>query len=162
MTQTAYKNSYIPYLFFWLGLLTLAGLVGCSPSGDADSASETSDSIQNIEWQWISVTEQSTGSETTVPNPEAYTIVFHPDGKVSGKADCNNFAGTYSQENGFSITLGPSTMAFCGEDSLDQQYLILLGNVAAGGPDGSGGLALESAGGAERMLFQNGGPAPES
>jgi hypothetical protein len=29
----------------------------------------------------------------------------------------------------------------------------------AGGPDGAGGLALENAGGEQRMLFQNGGPA---
>lgn len=148
-------------LLLWLTLLALAGLVGCN--GNSDSANESSsDSIQNIIWQWTNVTQQSTGEQTTVTNPEAYTIVFHPDGTVNGLAGCNNFAGTYSQENGFSITLGPTQLAFCGENSLDQQYLTLLGNVAAGGPDGSGGLALESAGGADRMLFQNGGPAPES
>jgi hypothetical protein len=28
-------------------------------------------------------------------------------------------------------------MAFCGEESLDQQYLTLLGSVVAGGPDGA-------------------------
>jgi heat shock protein HslJ len=135
--------------------------VGCG--GSTDSASETDpNAIENIVWQWTSVTQQSTGEQTAVPNPEAYTIIFHTDGTVTGQADCNNFAGTYSQENGFSITLGPTQLAFCGEDSLDQQYLALLGSVAAGGPDGSGGLALESAGGAERMLFQNGGSAPES
>jgi hypothetical protein len=39
--------------------------------------------------------------------------------------------------------------------------LQLLSNIAAGGPDGAGGLALETAGGAERMLFKNGGPAPK-
>jgi hypothetical protein len=53
------------------------------------------------------------------------------------RADCNNFTGAYSQENGFSITLGASKMAFCGEESLDQQYLTLLGSVVAGGPDGA-------------------------
>lgn len=153
--------SNLQHLILWLTLLALVGLVGCN--GNSDSASETSsDSIQNIVWQWTTVIQQSTGEQTAVPNPEAYTVVFHTDGTVTGQADCNNFAGTYSQENGFSITLGPATMAFCGEESLDQQFLTLLGNVAAGGPDGSGGLALESAGGAERMLFQNGGAAPES
>ena len=45
-------------------------------------------------------------------------------------------------------------MAFRGEYSLDQQYLILLGEVAAGG------LALETAGGAQRLMFSNGGTAP--
>ena len=46
-------------------------------------------------------------------------------------------------------------MAFCGEDSLDQQYVDLLGQVVAGGSDGAGGLALETAGGAQRMLFES-------
>jgi hypothetical protein len=51
-------------------------------------------------------------------------------------------------------------MAACDLGSMDQQYLTLLGDVAAGGPDGAGGLALETAGGAQRMLFSNGGAAP--
>jgi heat shock protein HslJ len=110
-------------------------------------------------WQWTSLANRSTGETTTVPNPENYTITFNADGTLGGKADCNTFTGTYSQEYGFSIKLGASTMAFCGDESLDQQYLQLLGSVAAGGPDGAGGFALENAGGEQRMLFKNGGAA---
>ena len=61
--------------------------------------------------------------------------------------------------SGFTIKLGATTMAYCGDASLDQQYLALLSNVAAGGPDGQGNLALETAGGEQRMLFKNGGTA---
>lgn len=147
----------LPYLLLF-SLLALMGLVGCS---SAESETEA-DPLQNITWQWVSVTERSTGNATTVPNPQAYTIIFRADNTISGQADCNSFTGTYSQENGLVITLGATTMAFCGEASLDQTYLTLLSTVVAGGPDGQGGLALESAGGAERMLFQNGGVAPES
>jgi heat shock protein HslJ len=118
-----------------------------------------SNAITNIVWQWTSVTNQTTRETTTVSDPQNYAITFRDDGTVSGKADCNNFTGTYSQENGFSIQLGASTMAYCGDDSLDQQYLQLLGAIAAGGPDGAGGLALETAGGEQRMLFKNGGAA---
>jgi hypothetical protein len=57
------------------------------------------------------------------------------------------------------IQINTMTKAACPEGSLDQQYIQLLENVAAGGPDGTGNLALETAGGAQRMLFQNGGPA---
>ena len=92
--------------------------------------------------------------------PENYTITFRKDGTLSGKADCNNFTGTYTQTSGFDITLGASTMAACPEGSLDQQYLQLLGDIVAGGPDGAGGLALETAGGEKRMEFKNGGAAP--
>jgi heat shock protein HslJ len=123
--------------------------------------SASADPIQEIVWQWVNVKNQSTGETTTVPKPENYTIIFHADGTFDGKADCNNINGTYSQENGFTITLGASTMAFCGEASMDQQYLTLLESVVAGGPDGAGGLALENAGGEQRMLFQNGGSASE-
>ena len=86
------------------------------------------------------------GKTTTVPNPANYTIIFNTDGTLNGKADCNTFNGVYSQQNGFTIKLGASTMAFCGEASLDVQYTQLLSNVAAGGPDGAGGLALGNGG----------------
>jgi len=139
-------------------LLVCLGLVaGCAPAPTPTPAN----SIQNIVWQWMSVTNQTTKQTTTVPNPESYTIIFRADGTLSGKADCNSFTGTYAQQNGFSIKLGASTMAFCGEASLDTQYTQLLSSVAAGGPDGAGGLALETAGGEQRMLFKNGGPAPK-
>ena len=78
---------------------------------------------------------------------------------MSGKADCNTFTGTYTQEGGFFITAKPDVMAACGGDSLDQQYFELLDAIVAGGPDGAGGLALETAGGEQRMAFVNGGAA---
>ena len=127
------------------------------PIISTQAAPTSGSSIQDIVWQWVSVTNQTTGETTTVPDPENYTITFNPDGTLEGKADCNNFSGTYTQDNGLVITLGPSTMAYCGDASLDQQYLSLLGGVVAGGPDGAGGLALENAGGEQRMLFTNGG-----
>jgi heat shock protein HslJ len=125
------------------------------------ATSTPTDSIQDIVWQWTRVTNKTTNEITTVSNPENYTIIFRTDGTLEGKADCNTFHGTYTQEGGFIITLGATTMAFCGEASLDQQYLELLGSVVAGGPDGTGGFALETAGGEQRMLFKNGGSAPE-
>ena len=106
--------------------------------------------ITNIVWQWTSVTNKPTGEKTTVPNPEDYTITFRDDGTLSGKADCNTFTGTYTQEDGFFITAKPDVMAACGGDTLDQQYFELLDAIVAGGPDGAGGFALETAGGEQR------------
>jgi heat shock protein HslJ len=148
--------------WFWvvgLGLILVMVLAACVPAATPTPA--PSNTITDIVWQWTSVTNQTTQETTTVPTPESYTIIFNADGTLTGKADCNSFSGTYSQANGFSIKLGPSTMAYCGEASMDQQYLQLLGSVAAGGPDGAGGLALETAGGEQRMLFKNGGAAPK-
>ena len=134
-------------------LVSISLLAACAPG--------SSNSITGIVWQWTSVTDRSSENETTttVPSPENYTITFNEDGTFEGKADCNNISGTYSQENGFAITLGPTTMAYCGETSMDTQYLQLLGSVSAGGSDGKGGLSLETPGGVQRMMFQNGGAA---
>ncbi len=137
-----------------------------APTQAPTAAPVTQAEIVNIVWQWSSVADRTTNQTQTVPNPEDYTIVFNADGTLTGIADCNAFGGVYSQESGFTIKLGPSTMAYCGEASLDAAYLQLLSSVAAGGPDGAGNLALETAGGAQRMLFNNGGApqasAPES
>jgi heat shock protein HslJ len=144
----------------WTGLLACLSVLLVAACVPPPTPASSSNSLQGIVWQWTSVTNQTT-KETTVPNPENYTIIFNADGTLTGKADCNSFSGTYSQTNGFTIKLGATTMMFCGEASLDQQYLALLSSVAAGGPDGAGNLALETAGGEQRMLFKNGGPAPK-
>ena len=153
------RNSYVHSWarLIGLGLIIVALLAACAPAATPTPAN----SISGIVWQWTSVTEKSTSKTTTVPNPENYTIIFNTDGTITGKADCNSFTGIWSQQNGFTIKLGASTLASCGEASLDQQYLHLLSTVVAGGPDGAGGLALETAGGEQRMMFKNGGAAPK-
>ena len=156
------------FTFFGLAVISLPAATPTAEPAALPAATNTPgppspppSSIQGILWQWTSLTNKTSGTTTPVSSPENYTITFNSDGTLAGKADCNNFSGSYSQENGFTIQLGASTMAFCGEGSLDQQYLELLGSVAAGGPDGAGGLALETAGGEQRMLFMNGGAAPD-
>lgn len=147
------------YLLFIVTIsLAVLLLAGCTGSGK-EAEAPPSNSIVNIVWEWQETINQSTGDTQTVPNPENYTITFLEDGTFTGMADCNVIAGTYSTEGGFTISLGPSTLAACGEDSLDQQYTSLLSSIVAGGPDGQGGLALETAGGEQRMMFANGGSA---
>lgn len=151
-----------PFIFSlaFLGLLVM--VVGaCMPPATPVPPPTPSNAITNIVWQWTSVTNQTTRETEEVPNPQDYTIIFRDDGKLSGQADCNSFSGTYSQGADFIITLGPMTMAACGEESLDTVYVQLLGDIVAGGPDGAGNLALETPAGEQRMLFANGGPAPE-
>ncbi len=65
-------------------------------------------------------------------NPQDYTVQFSPDGTVAIKADCNQVAGSYTIEGeSLSIQLGPTTTAFCGDESLDQQFLEQLGMAAS-------------------------------
>ena len=137
----------------WITSASVASLEG--------ACAEPANPIVDIVWQWTSVRNRSTGQATAVPNPPVYTIIFRDDGTLSGQADCNTFTGTYSTQGGFFITATPDVMAACGGDSLDVQYFELLGDIVAGGPDGAGGLALETAGGEQRMEFANGGAAPQ-
>ena len=146
------KRSILYLLIF--GGVVILGVVAWRVIASNNQLAGTTDSIQNITWRWESVTEQSTKVVTDVPIPNNYTLRFYSDGTLSGQADCNTFNGAYSEVNGLIITLGAITRMYCGETSLDQNYLALLSSVVAGGPDGAGGLALESAGGAQRMLFK--------
>lgn len=154
-----------------LGLLLAAVLLmGCGGDAAEESAEQAPAegsaagaefSLTGVSWQWRSMTVQG-GETTTVDSPAGYTVNFAEDGTVFGAADCNNFAGTYTTEQGgIQITLGPSTLAFCGEESLDTLFLESLGQVVAGGPVGDGTLALENGGGARRMIFADGGPSPQ-
>ena len=148
----------------WLATIALGAvllLAACMPvTASVPTPAAPATTITNVVWQWTRVTNRSTGETAAVANPQDYTIIFRDDGTLNGQADCNTFTGTYSQEGGFFITAQPDVMAACGGDSLDQQYFELLDAIVAGGLDGAGGLALETAGGEQRMEFVNGGVAP--
>jgi heat shock protein HslJ len=142
--------------FFALVVLSLlvAGMV--VPAAWADSHG----AILGIQWQWAQLTETEPASQSVVPDPENYVVVLNADGTASLKADCNQVQWTYTVE-GDSLTfntLGPSTLAFCGEDSLDQLFL---GKLGMGGTYSveEGRLVLELNENAGRMVFNDGGPA---
>ena len=93
------------------------------------SAPELEPALTGTTWQWVSLTDPV--GVTAVSNPENYTIVFNADGTAAIKADCNQVGANYTSDDGsISITLGPTTAAACGPDSLDQQYLAGLSNAA--------------------------------
>ena len=126
-----------PLVLAYLSIV-LAVTAACVPLPTPVPATATPSNVTNvitdIVWQWTSVSNQTTKETTTVAKPQDYTITFRDDGTLSGKADCNDFTGTYSQAGGFTIKLGATTMAACGEGSLDQQYLELLSAVVVADP----------------------------
>ena len=144
-----------------VGLLAVACTSTDTPETPATIAAPAdANTITGIVWQWETLNDVAAGTSTRVPDASKYTIVFNADGTTTGRADCNTFSGTYSQQNGFSISVTPDVMAACDQGSMDQQFLNLLDDVAAGGPDGAGSLMLQTAGGAQQMLFSNGGAVP--
>jgi heat shock protein HslJ/uncharacterized protein YraI len=157
----------ILYLTFLV--LILAGLAACgggeTPTEEPTPVPPTPepgveivqlDEIVDIIWQWSQLVETDPTSQSLLPNPADYTLVFREDGTVNIQADCNMVQGSYFQEgSAMIIELGPSTMAFCGEDSLDQQYLEFLDRVSSFGMQ-TGQLML--AGDNFTMGFKDAGP----
>ena len=86
--------------------------------------------LVDIVWQWQKRT-SNMGEETliTVPDPAVYTLTFNADGSFNAQVDCNSVQGSYATDMPGNIFMqaGPSTMAFCGEDSLDQEMLKMFG-----------------------------------
>lgn len=69
-------------------------------------------------WQWVVPPDQSA----------SYTITFNADGTFNAKADCNQVSGSYqtSGSDGLTIEPGPSTLAYCGDGSLDSLFTAAL------------------------------------
>ncbi len=106
-------------------------------SDSSGPAAESSDAgIVGETWLWQEFQDTAEQNDVTVPNPNNYSLTLMPDGTAAIQADCNQVSWTYTLESSSDSntgslsfnTLGPSTLAFCGEESLDQQYLAWLGD----------------------------------
>jgi heat shock protein HslJ len=108
---------------------------------------------------WI-VTGYNNGKQAVVSTMAGtdLTANFGIDGKLSGRAGCNNYSATYQAE-GTKITIGPavSTKKFCAnpEGVMDQetQYLAALSTAAMYRIDGSK-MELRTADGALAVSLQ--------
>ncbi|WP_135611581.1 META domain-containing protein [Methanococcoides sp. AM1] len=139
--------------------------VGCTETDNENDVVETeqdeeniisTDEIIGIQWQWSGLTETLPASQSVVPDPENYTLAFKSDGTYSIKADCNIGSGGYTLEgNELTLAPGPITLAYCGPDSLDTQYLSLLSNVTTVSMENDQ-LVLGVGENGDRMLFVKG------
>ena len=153
-------------LLFICALVTATLLVsGCTEDIDdaenmnneeIESETISIDDITDVKWQWSELIENEPASRSVIPDPENYTLVFKSDGRYLIKADCNVGSGDYTLE-GKDLTLapGPMTRAYCGPDSLDNQYLSLLSNVTTVSMD-TDQLVLGIGEDGDRMLFVKG------
>ncbi|MGD9405636.1 MAG: META domain-containing protein [Anaerolineae bacterium] len=143
-------------LFPTLVIISLLVTVLVVPATYADVDGD----ITGIQWQWAELTETEPASQSLVPDPENYVLILVADGSASLKADCNQVMWTYTLEDtslSFN-TVGPATLAFCGEDSLDQIFLSKLGMGGTVSLE-DGRLILTLNENAGSMVFDNAGPA---
>jgi heat shock protein HslJ len=82
-----------------------------------------SEEIQNIEWQWVSLTTPT--EQINVGSPERYTVQFGADRRLALRADCNRGAGSYSITSDRQIKIGPLalTRAMCPPGSLGDRFV---------------------------------------
>ena len=129
--------------------------------GEAAQAEKPqSPNIFSLKWQWEQFQDQAEVNDITVSNPENYELILWTDSTYNFKADCNMGIGSYTM-NGSSLSLepGPVTLAKCGPDSLDDQFLSQLGYVATYVTN-EGQLILNLFADAGNMVFTNAGPVP--
>jgi len=117
------------------------------------------EAVQDILWQWTSLIETQPAAQSIVPNPENYTLTLRSDNTFSAQADCNMLSGSYQADGSFiKFTLGPTTMAECGEESLYNKYMAMLGDAATFSMLGDQ-MVLGLQDNAGQMQFANVGPA---
>lgn len=112
-------------------------------------------------WEWVSTADPS--GVVRVPDPANYVVRFGQDGTVTIVADCNISLGTYSYEGEtIGIGLGPATLAHCGPESLDTDFLYQLTSAATATlEDGSLYLVLPADEARMRLVPQGSPPPPE-
>lgn len=92
------------------------------------AAQSPADGLLDITWELTAVTEQQPAFQGVVPAEDAgkYTIEFMADGTYAAQADCNRLAGTFTASADGAMTINPglSTMAYCGEGSLADLYVL--------------------------------------
>jgi heat shock protein HslJ len=86
-------------------------------------------------WELTAITEKAPAFQGVLPAEDAgkYTIEFMDDGTFAAKADCNQVAGTYTATEAGEMTILPglSTMAYCGEGSMGDLYVLGLTNTSS-------------------------------
>jgi heat shock protein HslJ len=83
-------------------------------------------SLVGTVWQWT-VFQSSDESEIVPEDPTRFTIEFIDDHTVAVGVDCNRGRGVYTRNGSeIDIDIQMLTRAYCGEDSLHDQYLEFL------------------------------------
>lgn len=97
--------------------------------------------LTGVTWQWEHFASGAEAFDVTEPN---YTLTFGDEGALHIKADCNTVLGRYTAEDStLTITLGPSTLVACPEESLGSDFTSYLRQAAVYSFTDDGKLLIE-------------------
>lgn len=111
--------------------------------------------LEGVLWRLQAM--QLADGELLAPGPEEVENVRFAEDRVEGRADCNQFSGPYSVDNGL-LSIGPlrSTRVACPADSLSSRFLSALQNATAYGYDDEGNLRIAFGPGANSLTLRAG------
>src|SRR5262245_10228162 len=96
--------------------LSAPTVAASAPTATPAASPSAGSSLTGRPWSLTYVTSKTPAFQGVVPAEQQpdYTITFNTDGTYSGKAACNQIAGTYKTSgDSLTITAGASTLAFC-------------------------------------------------
>ncbi|MEL6555233.1 MAG: META domain-containing protein [Cyanobacteria bacterium J06621_11] len=129
---------------------------------DSVNATETTDDtamLTNTVWQLQQI-RYNNGTVLEAIPPGNYTLQFMDDGQLSIRADCNQALGNFTQDGSrLSVTLGPITLAACGPDSIEQDYLQALQDITTYSLQ-DGNLSIQLRDNASTLMFSETPTAP--
>ncbi len=128
-----------------LGVLPALGQEATeTPEADAPS-------LVGSVWQWVQF---GSGAEAFDVTASDYTVTFTEDGSLHVRADCNVGSGSYTVE-GSTLTVGniATTRALCPPESLSQDFLQYLSQVAVFSFTEDGELLLEASADSGTLTF---------
>jgi heat shock protein HslJ len=87
--------------------------------------------LAGVLWEWHQFTDDD-DAELKVEDSGNYTLVFGDEGQLDFQADCESGSGTFTLAGSrLTLDLNSAATASCGEDSLHDRYLRMLGRVGA-------------------------------
>lgn len=112
-----------------------------------------SHTLQSVTWTWQK-TVMTDGTTVTPNKAGAFTLIFSPEGNISGKTDCNGFFGSYTLGSDGFVKFGPlgSTLMFC-DGSQEQVFTSTVAKVDRYSFDASGNLLLLLSGNEGTVYF---------
>ena len=93
---------------------------------NVENPTRDNSTLSQASWKWVS-TALTDGTTITPSKKDVFSLMFTPDGKISGTTDCNSFGGTYTTGEMQAINFGEfaSTQMYC-EGSQESAFIDMI------------------------------------
>ncbi|MES2765279.1 MAG: META domain-containing protein [Bacteroidota bacterium] len=122
------RNLFLLTLFAVMSFTSACKRLPIDPIDPIDSTGNTSHRLTGTSWELQGIT--MNGAAMQKPVNELFTLKFTANNHIEGTAACNGYGGDFKADaKNISFSNIISTMAYCGEQSLDQVYMRAMNSV---------------------------------